>query len=192
MASLTAHLHSSAAHAQIRDAIAAALKHATRVDAAIAFITAAGADFAHRAIDTSHTDLRLVTSVRWPTDIRAVAALATRWPGAVWIHLGGYAPQEKGGDRYQMHSKALAVTGPGPWFTGFVGSANWTFTALEGVNLEATVEVRCDADDRFAADLRAHVDACVAESDPFDPSQVDAYLAIQRALHARRPARSRR
>ena len=88
----------------------------------------------------------------------------------------------EGGDRYQMHSKALAVTGPGSWFTGFVGSANWTFTALEGVNLEATVEVRCDADDRFAADLRAHVDACIAESDPFDPSQVDAYLAIQRAL----------
>ncbi len=151
MASLSALLHSSAAHAQIRDAIAAALKHATRVDAAIAFITAAGADFAYRSIDIAHTDLRLVTSVRCPTDIRAVATIATRWPGAVWIHVGGYAPQEKGGDRYQMHSKALAVTGPGPWFTGFVGSANWTFTALEGVNLEATVEVRCDADDRFAA-----------------------------------------
>jgi hypothetical protein len=182
MASLTALLHSSAAHAQIRDAIAAALKRATRVDAAIAFITAAGADFAHRSIDTAHTELRLVTSVRWPTDIRAVATLATRWPGAVSIHLGGYAPQEKGGDRYQMHSKALAVTGPGSWFTGFVGSHNWTFTALEGVNVEATVEVRCDADDRFAADLRAHVDACIGEADPFDPSLVDAYLAIQRAL----------
>ena len=113
---------------------------ARRVDAAVAFVTRAGVDLAHREIDTSRCDVCIVTSVRWPTDIRAVAELAIRWPNAVWIHLAGDSPHEKFGDKYQMHSKAIAIEGQGE-FTGFVGSHNWTFAALDGLNLEATVEV---------------------------------------------------
>jgi hypothetical protein len=52
------------------------------------------------------------------------------------------------------------------------------------LNLEATVEVSCRTSDPFAVDLRSHIEGCVAESEPFDPTQVDAYLAIQRALHS--------
>lgn len=176
-------LHSSSPHDPIRGHIAQALATAKRVDAAVAFITRAGVDFAHRHIDTSHCELRIVTSVRWPTNIRAVAELATRWPNAVWIHLAGNSPHEKLGDKYQMHSKAIAIEDADEAFTGFVGSHNWTFAALDGLNLEATVEVSCRASEPFATDLRGHIDACVGESEPFDPSQVDAYLAIQRALY---------
>jgi hypothetical protein len=82
-----------------------------------------------------------------------------------------------------MHSKAIAIEGPNDTFTGFVGSHNWTFAALDGLNLEATVEVSCRTSESFALDLRSHIDACVAEAEPFDPNQVDAYLAIQRSLH---------
>jgi hypothetical protein len=158
------------------------MANARRVDAAVAFVTRAGVDLAHREIDTSRCEVRIVTSVRWPTNIKAVAELATRWPNTVWIHLAGNSPQEKSGDKYQMHSKVIAIEGQGDAFTAFVGSHNWTFTALDGLNLEATVEVSCRTSDSFANDLRLHIDACVAESEPFDTSQVDAYLAIQRAL----------
>jgi hypothetical protein len=96
-------------------------------------------DLAHREIDTSRCDVRIVTSVRWPTNIKAVAELATRWPNAIWIHLAGDSPHEKFGDKYQMHSKVIAIEGQGDAFTGFVGSHNWTFAALDGPNLEATV-----------------------------------------------------
>jgi hypothetical protein len=156
---------------------------AQRVEAAVAFITRAGVDLAHREIDTSRCDVRIVTSVRWPTDIRAVAELAIRWPNAVWIHLAGDSPHEKFGDKYQMHSKAIAIEGNDNAFTGFVGSHNWTFAALDGLNLEATVEVSSRTSDAFAIDLRAHIGSCIEEAEPFDPNQVEAYLAIQRALH---------
>jgi PLD-like domain len=159
------------------------MANAKRVEAAVAFVTRAGVDLAHREIDTSRCDVRIVTSVRWPTNIKAVAELASRWPNAVWIHLAGNSPQERSGDKYQMHSKAIAIDGQNDSFTGFVGSHNWTFTALDGLNLEATVEVSCHTSDSFAIDLRSHVEACVAESEPFDPNQVEEYLAIQRALH---------
>jgi hypothetical protein len=149
-------------------------------------MTRAGVDFAHQ-IDTSRCDVRIVTSVRWPTNIRAVAELATRWPSAIWIHLAGDSPHEKSGDKYQMHSKAVAIEGQNAEFTGFVGSHNWTFAALDGLNLEATVEVSCRTSEPFANDLRMHIDACIAESDPFDPTQVEAYLAIQRSLHTGPP-----
>jgi len=161
---------------------------ARRVEAAVAFVTRAGVDLAHREIDTSRCDVRIVTSVRWPTNIKAVAELTTRWPNAVWIHLAGNSPQEKSGDKYQMHSKTIAIEGPNGSFTGFVGSHNWTFTALDGLNLEATVEVSCHTSDSFAIDLRSHIEACIAESEPFDPNQVEEYLAIQRALHLGPPA----
>lgn len=176
-------LHSSGPHNPIRRHITAALAQAKRVDAAVAFVTRAGVDLAHREIDTSRCGVRIVTSVRWPTDIKAVAELATRWPNAIWIHLAGNSPHEKFGDKYQMHSKAIAIQGEGDTFTGFVGSHNWTFAALDGLNLEATVEVSCRTSDTFAIDLQAHIGACIAESELFDPEQVDAYLAIQRALH---------
>ena len=176
-------LHSSGPHDPIRRHIAGAMANARRVDAAVAFVTRAGVDLAHREIDTSRCDVRIVTSVRWPTNIKAVAELATRWPNAIWIHLAGDSPHEKFGDKYQMHSKVIAIEGQGDAFTGFVGSHNWTFAALDGPNLEATVEVSCRTTDSFAGDLRSHIDACVAEAEPFDLGQVDAYLAIQRALH---------
>jgi HKD family nuclease len=177
-------LHSSGPHDPIRQHIVRAIASAKRVDAAVAFVTRAGVDLAHREIDTSRCGVRIVTSVRWPTNIKAVAELATRWPHAIWIHLAGDSPQEKSGDKYQMHSKAIAIEGPADAFTAFVGSHNWTFAALDGLNLEATVEVSCHTSDPFAVDLRSHIEACVGESEPFDPSQVDAYLAIQRALHS--------
>ena len=176
-------LHSSGPHDPIRRHIAGAMANARRVDAAVAFVTRAGVDLAHREIDTSRCDVRIVTSVRWPTNIKAVAELATRWPNAIWIHLAGDSPHEKFGDKYQRHSKAIAIEGQGDAFTGFVGSHNRTFAALDGLNLEATVEVSCRTTDSFAIDLRSHLEACVAEAEPFDPGQVDAYLAIQRALH---------
>ena len=94
-------LHSSGPHDPVRRHIAGAMANARRVDAAVAFVTRAGVDLAHREIDTSRCDVRIVTSVRWPTNIKAVAELATRWPNAIWIHLAGHYPQEKSGDKDQ-------------------------------------------------------------------------------------------
>lgn len=177
-------LHASGPHDPIRRHLAAAIAQATRADAAVAFITRAGVDFLLHEIESHPTiRFRIVTSVRWPTNIRAVGELATRWPDSVWIHLAGDSPHEKAGDRYQMHSKAMAVETTDDRIIGFVGSHNWTFSALDGVNLEASVEVSCQPSDAFARDLRAHIEACAAEAEPFEAEHIDRYLAIQRALH---------
>lgn len=183
---MTTRLHCSNPHGGLRRQLVGAIRGADHFDAAVAFVTQAGFDFLRDALKPQRPSFRIVASIRWPTDIRAMAELATEFPGSTWIHLAGNGPQEKSGDKYQMHSKAVAIERRND-FVGFVGSHNWTFTALDGLNLEATVEVSCASTDSFASELRAHLEACIQESEPFDASQIDTYLEIQRRLHCGPP-----
>ena len=159
-------------HDPIRRHIAGAMASARRVDAAVAFVTRAGVDLAHREIDTSRCDVRIVSALRWPTNIKAVAELATRWPNAVWIHLAGDSPREVRATSIKCTRRRLLSKVRVTRSQAFVGSHNWTFAALDGSNLEATVEVSCRNLGFVRAAIFAHIDACVAESEPFDPSQV--------------------
>ena len=50
----------------------------------------------------------------------------------------------------------------------FVGSHNWTSSALDGVNLEASTRIDCDLGDTFEREVKSHLDACVKDSVAFN------------------------
>lgn len=172
-------------HAKLLDSVGQLFNQATRVDVAVAFITAPGVITFLRLISNHgvKTNSRLVASVRWPTDIGALGRLARAIPNHVFIHQGYCHPQEKILDRAMMHSKVVYIEKKGGNADILVGSHNWTGNALEGNNLEASVHVRCSREDQFAEQVRHHVESCISESRLFDPQRIMDYKAIQAALH---------
>lgn len=175
-------LHSSGPHQPLRPRLTQALRESVHVQAAVAFVTKAGVDLVQDAVPNT-VPMRLVASVRWPTDLDALSTLAQRRPNSIWLHLAGADPEEVSADKYQMHSKALLLKYDGPAFRAFVGSHNLTSAALDGINLEATIEVETQSEQGFVADLQSHLDACFEESEPFDPAKLDLYKLIQSRLH---------
>src|SRR5262245_2165540 len=123
------------------------------------------------------------------------ACLARRLPSGrlgdqLRIYLGAYTPEETSGRlRPKMHSKVDWVGGQPGQATIFVGSHNWTRTALDGVNMEASVRLECREDEQFARDVKAHLDGCFAQCVVFDPDDLDYYRAIQHALYPESPRR---
>lgn len=177
-------------HQQLEDTLRTILRSARRVDAAIAFVTRHGVE-AFRTFPrliAGAGAARLVASVRFPTDLRALADLATTVPGDVHVHLGFSAPEEEAGERGQLHSKVVLVEQLGADRIVLIGSHNWTRMALEGHNLEAGVIVRCRESDPIVRAARRHIEACIARSEVFDPPKLRYYQLVQQALHVAPPA----
>jgi HKD family nuclease len=106
---------------------------ARRVGAAVAFVTRSGVAFLRQYLKTHPSGkARLVASVRFPTNLQALANLQDDYPGTVFLHTGFQAPLEKDGDRGQFHSKVVLVEMPGTERCIVVGSHNWTQNALQG------------------------------------------------------------
>jgi hypothetical protein len=172
-------------HTPLRVVLEPLFLNATRVEAAVAFVTRPGVRTFLKLVTGSslRNNTRFVASIRWPTDLDALAELAKTMPGRIYIHRGYFLPEEVNHDRTLMHSKTVYVeNGTGDAHI-LVGSHNWTGQALDGNNLEASVHIQCSKTDAFAGQVRTHIDRCMAESEPFDPSRLDDYKAIQVALH---------
>ena len=159
------------------------LKGATRLDAAIAFVTDRGADFLRDFLTGNpKTPVRLIASVRFPTDLKTLARLESKIAPQLYIHTGFKFPHEKNADRGQFHSKVLLIEKDDNKRTIVLGSHNWTQNALEGFNLEASLIIHCDDDEQIVADVRRHIDECAARSEQFDPAKMKYYQAIQHDL----------
>ena len=149
----------------------------------MAFITQRGVELFQglKPLDP-RPDLRLVASVRWPSDLDALQKLAADWPGSVWLHLCGNSPRERAGDRFQMHSKIVYVEHPGQPVDAFIGSHNLTAAALDGINDEASVHLRCHPKNAVAQQIREHIDCCRNEAEQFDPFRMPLYRQAQIAF----------
>lgn len=177
-------IHHPRTHQPITSDLSACIQLAHRVDIAMAFMTRHGVDFLSKAIERSVPDTwRLVVSVRWPTDLEAIAELAERYPSSIWIHLGGLSPEERKAERYQLHSKIIKTEDGVGNVDLFIGSHNWTAMALEGVNIEVSAHIECSARDLPAIDGARHIEECVRESEQFIPERLDFYQAVQAKLH---------
>jgi hypothetical protein len=172
-------------HTPLRSVLQPLFQHASRVESAVAFVTRPGVrTFLKLVPDPAvRRNSRFVASIRWPTDLDALCELATAMPGRVHIHRGFLLPEEINHDRPLMRSKMVYIEDGRGGVHVLVGSHNWTGQALDGNNLEASVHVECPPGDSFAAQVRTHIDRCVAESEVFDPSRLDDYKAIQMSLH---------
>jgi len=137
---------------------------------------------------------RLTVSVQFPTDLDALCLLSGQLGDRLHIHLGSDTPFEQSGKQFSplMHSKVIQLDNTAGGVTTFVGSHNWTSTALDGVNMEAAVRILSEADDPAALAAKEHLDACFAAGVPFDPADVEFYRAVQSRLYPRRPDRSER
>ena len=129
--------------------------------------------------------LRLVASVRFPTDLRELANLEDDFPGTVFLHTGFQAPVEKGADRGQFHSKVALLELDDSERCVILGSHNWTGSALHGHNMEAGVILRCQETDPLVAQVRQHIEACARRSEAFVRQRLRFYETIQRDLHRR-------
>lgn len=177
-------------HTPLHATLGAVFRTASRVQLAVAFLTGPGASTFLRLVPAGKVRAasRVAASIRWPTNLDALAQLSAQMPGGVYLHRGLLLPEETNHDRPLMHSKVAYVEHAGSDEVDvLVGSHNWTGQALDGNNLEATVRVRCPGSDPFAADTRRHLDACFAESELFDAARLDDYKAIQAALHGGPP-----
>lgn len=178
-----------------RPALVTALRTATSLDVAVAFITRAGVDFFRGQVRQFGAGrCRLTVSVQFPTDLDALCRLSSDLGDWLHIHLGSDTPHEVSGKPFSplMHSKVVWMDTAAGDVTVFVGSHNWTSTALDGVNMEAGVRIECPAGEQAALDAKAHLDACFAASVRFDPAELEFYRAIQHSLYPRRPANSQR
>ena len=179
------------AHPQrdFRPALAAALRTATSLDVAAAFVTQAGVDlFADQLRRLPPDRCRLSVSVQFPTDLKALCQLSGPLGDNLHIHLGGDRPEEKSGRSSPlMHSKVVWVGAAAGQVIIFVGSHNWTFTALDGLNMEASVRVECREDEAFTRTAKAHLDACFAAGVRFDLAALDFYGAVQARLYPDSP-----
>ena len=104
-------------------------------------------------------------------------------PGQVWIDTGYKQPQELRAERGQFHTKLVLAELHDDQRVLIVGSHNWTQNALEGHNLEAGVIFHCREQDPVVQKAREHIEACIAESQPFDAAQMRFYQTVQRDLH---------
>ncbi len=142
----------------------------------------------NEAIDNSPgLGVRLVVSVRFPTDLDAVLRLSDRLPGCVFIHTGFKEPQEPDGDRGQFHSKLVLIERDDDERIVLVGSHNWTENALAGHNLEAGMVVHCRERDPLVGQVRRHIEACIEQSEPFDAQRLRFYQTVQADLQPPKP-----
>lgn len=159
---------------------------ARRVDAAVAFVTRPGIALIRQYMRTHPPrSARLVASVRFPTDLLALANLEDAYPGTVFLHTGFQYPVEDDGDRGQFHSKVVLLKMPGTERCIVLGSHNWTQNALQGYNMEAGVILRCQEDEPIVAQVREHIEACARRSEAFSRKRLRFYETIQRDLHRR-------
>jgi hypothetical protein len=172
-------------HTPLRSVLEPLFQQASRVESAVAFVTRPGVRTFLKLVASPpvRQNSRFVASIRWPTDLDALGELAAKMPGRVYIHRGYFLPEESNHDRSLMHSKTVYIENGRGDVDILVGSHNWTGQALDGNNLEASVHIQCPQNDPFAAQVRTHIDRCVAESEVFNPSRLDDYKAIQVALH---------
>jgi hypothetical protein len=172
-------------HTPLRSVLEPFFQHASRVESAVAFVTRPGVRTFLKLVASPslRQNSRFVASIRWPTDLDALGELAAAMPGRVYIHRGYFLPEEINHDRSLMHSKTVYIESGQADVHILVGSHNWTGQALDGNNLEASVHIQCPKGELVAGQVRTHIDRCVAESEMFDPSRLDDYKAIQRALH---------
>lgn len=175
-------------HAAMAERMRSLLATARRIDAAVAFVTSRGTAVLRELLEGSNPpDVRLVVSVRFPTNLTNLRNLALKLPGRVWIHTGYREPHEPEADRGQFHSKLVVADLDGDERIVIVGSHNWTSCALYGDNLEAGVILHCREADDAVQSARRHIEACLAESQRFDPNELRFYETVQRRLHVGPP-----
>ncbi len=173
----------SSAHNRLQDELSRAFSTASSVGISVAFVTKYGFDFLEHSLELHNPDLRFVASVRYPTDLDRMAEFSRLYPGRTWIHLGGLTPEEKKADRYQLHSKILKFEDSQGEVNLYIGSHNLTKMALMGINIEAGAHIQCSNKNKPAIDVTNHIEACINESQIFDPSKLDFYKAVQAALN---------
>src|SRR5689334_9313380 len=103
-------------HTPLRSVLEPLFQHATRVEAAVAFVTRPGVRTYLKLVASPpvRQNSRFVASIRWPTDLVALRELAVAMPGRVYIHRGYLLPEEINHDRALMHSKTVYIeNGPG-------------------------------------------------------------------------------
>lgn len=174
-------LHSEQPDQPLRPQLKDLVKDAIHVDLAVAFVTDSGADAIHAIINqlNGKAEVRLLTSVLFPTDLTAIAILAKRID--VHVHLGRTQVDEK--LHWQFHSKIGLITRESDSRTVLIGSHNWTRNALDGGNLEASVIIDCTESDAVVAQTREHIEACRGLSERFSSDRMAIYQAIQWEFH---------
>lgn len=176
----TSFLHGNAALAVLPD-LQQVVADSVRFDAVVAFVTRAGVDLFHDAIQSLSGAASLTASVRWPTDLRKLAAVAEQFPGSVFIHtmharVGDSPPQEL------LHSKLVLSRRDDGDVDVVVGSHNWTGKALGGVNREASLSTRLAARDPRVPQVQQHIQQCQAECVALSMANLDELLGLQAAL----------
>jgi HKD family nuclease len=102
-------------------------------------------------------------------------------PSAVLVHLGH--TRETGQNakhrfyRYHpmLHSKVYLFSLPEGRAAAVIGSNNVTGYALTGMNGEAATLIEGEASDPQFVAVRAHIDACIAESSPYTTAMKEAF-----------------
>jgi hypothetical protein len=165
------------------------VRTATDLDVAAAFMTRAGVDFyseCYSRLDPQRC--RLSVSVQFPTSLDALQGLSASLGDHLHIYLGGNTPYEKISKFSPIqHSKVIWIGKGQGAVSIFVGSHNWTATALDGVNMEASIGVECNPQDLFAQDIKAHLDYCFHNGVRFEPADLDYYRSIQSDLYRNKP-----
>lgn len=171
----------AAGQANVRKELDALLTDGTiSLQVANCFVTAPGyIILSHHIRQLQQEHSFVVASVAFPTDLDALAALHTRIPGKVYIHLGGALPKEPHVGRALMHSKVFLAEAPGRC-TLWVGSHNLTAMAIEGGNFEAAVIMSGPIDNAVVQDARQHLNTCRDTAELFDPNQLGRYRDMQR------------
>ena len=176
-------LISSNPHEPLGPRLAAVIEGASRVRAAVAFMTGEGVNWVSKALAKNPgVDFKLLVSVRWPTNLAALAKLAEKRPDSVWLHLCGVLPKEVDGEVYQFHPKLLVAERADGAADVVVGSHNWTGMALHGLNQEASMHVRCAASDKVVKDALGFFDQSQHGAEEFHLGRLGDYLAIQAKL----------
>jgi hypothetical protein len=157
-----------------RSIIQRTVRTATELDVASAFMTRAGVDFYKEcAANIDSTCCRLSVSVHFPTNLDALQRLSSKLGDRLHIFLGGDTPCEKISKFTPLlHSKIIWIGHGQERVIIFLGSHNWTATALDGVNMEASAGVECQPQDPFAQDIKAHLDSCFHAGVVFDPADL--------------------
>ncbi len=158
---------------------------ARRVEGAVAFVTRFGVERWLELLNLPDpSETRLVVSVRFPTALAELCRLEPKMAGKLFIHTGYSEPHEERADRGQFHSKIVVIEYGDGKAAVVIGSHNWTENALCGINMEAAVILRGQANEPVVVEARRHIAECAARSEPFDPNRLRYYQTIQSKLHA--------
>jgi len=170
----------------ISESLKGMFESAKAIRFSIAFMTASGFRIIEQILDFSmmhNINSYGIIGIHRPTDIDSVDQLNRDTDDRIYIN-EVYAHFTETKRRIPLiHAKLVVIDYEDGRASIYIGSHNWTRSALLGPNMESGAIVDCYKKDAFYNRICSHIEEIRAMSEPFNPDKIALYKLVQKQLY---------